>query len=107
MTSEIRDLEKHLRGFAFSREWECFHTPENLAKSISIEASELLELFQWGEQPKEDPAPEMADILIYLIRLADVMGIDLVAATWAKIVENEKKYPVEKCKGRATKYDKL
>jgi NTP pyrophosphatase (non-canonical NTP hydrolase) len=105
--AEIRELENYLRGFAFAREWEQYHTPENLAKSISIEAGELLELFQWDYQPKQDPAPEMADILIYLIRMADVMGIDLVAATWAKIAENNQKYPVEKCKGNCKKYTEL
>lgn len=104
---EIRELENYLRGFVFARECETFHTPKNLAASISIEANELLELFQWSDRPKEDPAPEMADVLIYLIRLADVMGIDLVAATWAKISENSLKYPVDKCKGKAVKYDKL
>jgi NTP pyrophosphatase (non-canonical NTP hydrolase) len=105
--SEIQELTNYLRGFAAAREWESYHTPSNLAKSISIEASELLELFQWQDAPKEDPAPEMADVLIYLLRLADVLGIDLVAASWAKIAANGQKYPVEKCKGKATKYDKL
>ena len=105
--AEVQELTNYLRGFAFAREWEAFHTPANLAKSISIEANELLELFQWADKPTEDPAPEMADILIYLIRMADVMGIDLVKATWAKIAANNQKYPVEKCKGKATKYDKL
>jgi len=105
--SDIVSLENYLRGFAFAREWEQFHTPCNLAKSISIEAAELLELFQWSDNPKEDPAPEMADILIYLIRMADVMGIDLIKATWSKISENGQKNPVEECKGRSTKYDRL
>mgnify|MGYP001405724631 CR=1 FL=1 len=105
--SDIRDLEKYLRGFAYQREWEGFHTPSNLAKSVSIEAAELLELFQWSDKPKKDPAPEMADILIYLIRMADAMGIDLVAAAWAKIAENNQKYPVEKCKGKSDKYNEL
>ncbi len=103
----LEDLRDRLHFFAAVREWDQFHTPINLAKSVSIEANELLELFQWTDRPKEDPAPEMADVLIYLIRMADVMGIDLVKAAWAKIVENEKKYPVEKCKGRSTKYDEL
>jgi NTP pyrophosphatase (non-canonical NTP hydrolase) len=100
-------IKERLREFAAERDWTQYHTPSNLAKSISIEAAELLELFQWQDAPKEDPAPEMADVLIYLIRLADVMGIDLVAATWAKIASNAAKYPVEKCKGRSDKYDKL
>jgi dCTP diphosphatase len=103
----LQDLTNYLRGFAASREWEQYHTPANLAKSASIEASELLALFQWQDAPTKDPAPEMADILIYLLYLADVMGIDLEAATWAKIAENGQRYPVDKCKGKATKYDKL
>ena len=110
--ADIRELENYLRGFAAAREWEQFHTPENLAKSISIEAAELLECFQWedGSRGFDDlfrVTSEMADVLIYLIRMADVMGIDLVAATWAKIAENNGKYPVDKCKGSALKYDKL
>ena len=102
--SDIQDLQRYLNGFAAMREWEPFHTPENLAKSISIEASELLELFQWSDNPKANPAPEMADILIYLIRMADVMGIDLVKAAWEKIAANAQKYPVEKSKGNSKKY---
>lgn len=102
--SEIQELTNYLRGFAFAREWEAYHTPQNLAKSISIEANELLELYQWSDKAKADPAPEMADVLIYLVRMADVLGIDLVAATWAKIAANSQKYPVEKCKGNCLKY---
>ena len=102
--AEIQELTNYLRGFAFAREWEAYHTPANLAKSISIEAGELLELFQWSDKPKDDPSPEMADILIYLIRLADVMGIDLVKAAWEKIAANGRKYPVEKAKGNCKKY---
>jgi dCTP diphosphatase len=102
--AEIQELTNHLRGFAHQREWEIYHTPQNLAKSISIEANELLELYQWSDTAKVDPAPEMADVLIYLIRMADVLGIDLVMATWAKISENNQKYPVEACKGNCKKY---
>lgn len=105
--AEIQELTNYLRGFVAAREWEQFHTKSNLAKSISIEAGELLEMLQWKEDFTEDPAPEMADVLIYLLMLADLQGVDLVAATWAKISANAAKYPVEKCKGRATKYDKL
>jgi len=98
--AEIRELGNYLRGFATAREWEAYHTPENLAKSISIEANELLKLYQWSSNATIDPASQMADILIYLIRMADVLGIDLVAATWAKISENSQKYPVDKSKGK-------
>ena len=106
--SEIQELTNYLRGFVAAREWEKYHTPSNLAKSISIEAGELLELFQW-----EDPAStknvenEMADILIYLVMMADVMGIDLVKAAWDKIASNGARYPIEKCKGNCKKADEL
>ena len=102
--AEIQELTNYLRGFAYAREWEAYHTPENLAKSISIEANELLELFQWTDKAKADPAPEMADILIYLIRMADVLGIDLVKSAWAKIAANGQKYPVSSAKGNCSKY---
>jgi len=107
--SEIQDLTNYLRGFVASREWERYHTPTALAMSVSIEAGELLECFQW-----EDPLlnvgkvkEEMADIFIYLIVMADVLGIDLVASTWAKIASNGQRYPVEKCKGSCKKAEEL
>ena len=105
--TEIQDLSDALRKFAEDRDWHKFHTPENLAKSISIEAGELLELFQWDRVQTNDPAPEMADILIYLVMMADVMGIDLVAATWVKIASNAARYPIEKAKGNCKKAEEL
>lgn len=105
--SEIRDLTNYLRGFAAAREWEQFHTKSNLAKSISIEANELLEMLQWREDFVEDPAPKMADVLIYLLMLADLQGVDLVKATWAKIASNAARYPIEKCKGNCKKAEEL
>lgn len=102
--ADIQELRNYLRGFTYQREWETYHTPQNLAKSISIEANELLELYQWSDKAKVDPAPEMADVLIYLVRMADVLGIDLVAAAWAKISVNSQKYPVESSKGNCKKY---
>jgi NTP pyrophosphatase (non-canonical NTP hydrolase) len=71
--------------------------------SVSIEAGELLELFQWQDAPREDPAPEMADIFIYLVMMADHMGIDLIRAAWAKIASNAARYPVETAKGKCNK----
>lgn len=114
--AEIQELTNYLRGFAFAREWEQFHTPANLAKAISCEAGELLEQFLWNNDItwKNCPDPiheaisdEVADVFIYLLRLCDVMGIDLIASTKAKIAKNAQKYPVEKSRGSALKYDKL
>lgn len=109
--SDLVDLSNYLRGFAAAREWEPFHTPANLAKSVSIEANELLECFQWSDTPALEDMElirnEMADVLIYLLYMADVLGVDLGKAAWRKIAYNEKKYPIEKSRGRTTKYDKL
>ncbi|MCK9568914.1 nucleotide pyrophosphohydrolase [Candidatus Pacearchaeota archaeon] len=103
--AEIQELTNYLRGFVAAREWEGYHTPENLAKSISIEAGELLECFQWDcvATDSDKAKAEMADVLIYLIMMADVMGIDLVKAAWAKIASNSARYPVEKAKGNCKK----
>lgn len=106
--SDIRELTNYLRGFVASREWERYHTPSNLAKSISIEAGELLELFQWEDPSStENVEKEMADILIYLVMMADVMGIDLAKVAWAKIANNAARYPVEKAKGNCKKAEEL
>lgn len=106
--SEIEELQEKLRKFTHERDWEQFHTPENLAKSICIEAGELLELFQWGDiRYKIGLEKEVADIAIYLLMLADVAGIDLRRAVEKKIESNTLRYPVEKCRGRATKAEDL
>jgi NTP pyrophosphatase (non-canonical NTP hydrolase) len=93
-----------------------FHDPKNLAVSIVIEAAELLEQFQWKDEKtvekhirenREEIADELADVAIYLVELADNLGIDLVQAMNDKLEKNAKKYPVEKAKGVATKYNKL
>jgi NTP pyrophosphatase (non-canonical NTP hydrolase) len=105
-----------IRKFRDDRDWKQFHDPKNLAVSISIEAAELLELFQWmsGEQArryaadnKERVSEEIADVAIYLIELADITGIDLSQAIEAKLEKNAKKYPVEKSRGVSTKYTDL
>jgi NTP pyrophosphatase (non-canonical NTP hydrolase) len=96
------------------RDWRQFHTPRNLATSISIEAAELLELFQWQIGDNElDPSiadmasEEIADIFIYLLLISNELGIDLIEAAKLKIEKNRKKYPVDKVKGRAIKYSEL
>lgn len=102
---EIRDK---LREFAKERDWGKFHTPENLAKSVAIEAGELLECFQWsGDYDEHAVSDEIADVMNYCIMLADEIGIDLKKEILRKIGENAEKYPVEKAKGRSSKYDKL
>ena len=99
----MQDLQLRIREFAQARAWQPFHTPKNLASALIIEAAELLEHFQWqtpeqsqGFDPdeKEAVALEMADVLIYLIRLADVMGIDLIETSKRKIEINALKYPL-------------
>ncbi len=100
-----RALEE-IRKFNRERDWEQFHTPENLAKSITIEAGELLECFQWG--PDYDPEhlkEELADVYSYVLMLADEIGVDLEEITLEKYEKNKAKYPVEKARGNSAKYD--
>ena len=102
-------LRDALREFADARDWDQFHSPKNLAAALAVEAAELLEHYQWSETAS-DPAKvreELADVLLYLIRLADKLAIDLTAAARDKIVLNAKKYPVEKARGSARKYTDL
>lgn len=109
----LRDL---LRQFAADRDWQQFHTPKNLASALSVEAAELLEHFQWltPEQSARltgdalaGVRDEMADVLLYLIRLADQLDVDLLAAAHLKIAANARKYPVDKARGHARKYTAL
>ena len=111
--TELRDA---MRRFAAERAWERFHTPKNLAMALSGEAGELIEHFQWltVEESASLPAPvreevalEMADVLLYLVRLGDVLDIDLAEAARRKIAINAGRYPVERVRGRAVKYDRL
>ncbi|SDH44462.1 nucleotide pyrophosphohydrolase [Agrococcus jejuensis] len=97
-----------LRDMVAERDWEQFHTPENLAKSISIEAAELLECYQWG--PRDDAQAvqeELADVLTYCLMLADRLGLDPDAIVLEKLEKTKAKYPVERAKGRMTKHDRL
>ncbi len=97
-----------LRQFVADRDWKQFHTRENLAKSISIEAAELLELYQWGEAPDEARVrEELADVLAYCLHLADDLGVDIDELILEKIAKNESKYPVDKSRGKSDKYDRL
>ena len=99
---------KDIRAFNQERDWDKFHSPENLAKSISIEAGELLECFQWGgEFDFNDVCEELADVMNYCLVLADKLGVDPETIILDKLEKTKAKYPVEKCKGISTKYDKL
>ena len=101
-------IDRILR-FTIDRDWDQFHTPANLAKSISIEANELLECFQWGDDnyKLEDVRDELADVLVYCIDMLDKLGLDADEIINAKMDKNEKKYPAEKAKGNAKKYTEL
>lgn len=102
-------LKKEIDNFATERDWNQFHTPANLAKSISIESNELLECFQWKESDYsiEEVKEELADVINYCIRMASVLEIDIEQVVMDKIEKNKLKYPIEKAKGVCTKYDKL
>ncbi len=105
---DIGEFKIRLRAFVADREWEQFHTPENLAKSISIEAAELLELYQWGPNAKlESIKDELADVLTYCFLLADSLGVDPIEVMAEKLSKSELKYPVDKARGVSTKYDQL
>lgn len=105
----IKELAEEIEQFTKDRDWDQFHTPANLAKSISIEANELLECFQWDEVnfDKETVAEELADVFNYCFQMANVLDLDIKEIIESKIEKNAKKYPVSKAKGKATKYDKL
>lgn len=112
----IADLAQRLREFARERDWEQFHSPKNPAISISVEAAELLELFQWSrgqddwecmndDATRASTAEELADILLYPVRFADKAGIDLERAALHKLERNAAKYPAEKFRGSDRKYE--
>ena len=101
-------LRDELRQFVSEREWQQFHTPQNLAKSISIESAELLECYQWTDIADLDRvAEELADVLTYSLLLADKLGLNPTELVVNKLELTRAKYPVEKSKGNSTKYDKL
>ena len=110
----VEDLTRELRRFAAERDWERFHTPKNLAISLSVEVGELLEHVQWGTDEeiaaraataagRAAVAEELADVFIYLVRLADVLGIDLLDAASAKVAANAERYPADEVRGSAVK----
>ena len=112
----LEELRKRIAAFAAERDWEQFHSPKNLSMALAAEAGELLEHFQWlsetqsenlSEATREEVALEIADVLLFLVRLADRLEIDPLQAAARKLELNARKYPVEKSRGRATKYDRL
>lgn len=98
-----------IRKFSDDRDWDQFHTPENLAKSIVIEAAELLECFQWSadQYDLQHVKEELADVIVYSQNLLDKLSLDADEIVNMKMTQNEKKYPVEKAKGSSAKYDQL
>jgi dCTP diphosphatase len=113
-TTPLADLAQRLRQFAAERDWDQFHSPKNLAMALVAEAGELAAEFQWLT-PAQSSAPdpehltriraEAADVLIYLVRLSDKLGFDLLEAAAAKIAANEQRYPAERVRGSSRKYD--
>lgn len=113
--NDLDDLKQQLRVFAHDRDWDKFHSPKNLSMALAVEAAELMEHFQWLDEAQSRQLPpqthqavgeELADVMLYLVRLADIVGVDLVAAAQAKIRINASKYPADVVRGRADKYDK-
>ena len=112
--TDIEKLQQRLQAFADQRDWNQFHSPKNLAMALVVEAAELAEHFQWLTQQEsyeleagklEQVGEELADIFVYLVRLADRLGVDLPAAVDRKIELNEQKYPAERVRGSARKYN--
>jgi dCTP diphosphatase len=114
MTNDLTAIRDTVRTFVEERDWDQFHTPKNLSSALSVEAAELLEHFQWlhtgtaeelGEVRVKEVRHEMADVLVYLVRLADKLNVDLGAAVEEKMILNRAKYPADKVRGDARKYD--
>ncbi|MBU2043678.1 MAG: nucleotide pyrophosphohydrolase [Candidatus Omnitrophica bacterium] len=114
--NEVKNIIEKIKKFRDDRDWMQFHDPKNMAVSIILEASELLEHFQWktikeveeyAKQNQDEIKDEIADIALYLFEMADNLGVDLIDAMDKKLAKNEKKYPVEKARGKHTKYNKL
>ena len=107
-TSKLDLLMQRIDKFNKDRDWDQFHTPSNLAKSISIEANELLECYQWNDNANlDDVKEELADVMNYCLQMSMVLGVDPIDIMNKKMDKTEKKYPVDKAKGKSTKYNKL
>ena len=108
MSMKQETIER-IRKFTDDRDWDQFHTPANLAKSVCIEANVLLECFQWSdtEYDLEHVKEELADVIVYCQNMLDKLGLDVDEIVMSKMTKNEAKYPVEKAKGSSAKYDEL
>ena len=104
---EILKLMDEIKTFTAERDWDQFHSPVNLAKSIVIESSELLECYQWDDNADPDAVEELADVLNYCLQLANKLNLDPIEIVRKKMKKNALKYPVEKSRGRSDKYDQL
>ena len=106
---KLEQVKQRIDKFNKDRDWDKFHSPSNLAKSISIEANELLECFQWSDTDYDIQAvkEELADVMNYCIQLSMVLDVDIIDILNSKLDKTEKKYPIEKAKGNSTKYYKL
>ena len=113
MSDSLDDLSARINAFVQERDWQQFHSPKNLAMAMIVEAAELVEHFQWSTieesyqlspEKREQVSHELADTFVYLLRIAEVTGVDLIAAANAKIDINAKKYPAEKVRGSNAKY---
>jgi NTP pyrophosphatase (non-canonical NTP hydrolase) len=113
MSEPLRALQQRLAAFAAARDWQQFHSPKNLAMALSVEAAELMEEFQWlteeqsrdlSQASRERVRLELADVFIYLLRIADKLDVDLMRAAEDKIAHNERKYPAERVRGDSRKY---
>ena len=106
--NEIRELMQEVMTFSEERDWDQFHSPVNLAKSIAIEAGELLECYQWSDNADSEAVEEeLADVLNYCLQMAAKLNLDPAEIVRKKMKKNAEKYPVEKSRGRSTKYDQL
>lgn len=115
---QTKIIQRELQKFAEERDWDQFHSPKNIAMALSVEASELMELFQWcndeqsygmlnSKANKQRIEEEVADVFLYLLRFADKFDIDLEKVAKAKMTANRKKYPIALCRAKETRYDKL
>jgi dCTP diphosphatase len=114
----VEKIQNELKTFAEQRDWDQFHSVKNLTMALSVETSELVEIFQWMKEEdsnsahtdpkiKQRAAEEIADVFVYLLRIAKKLNIDLEEATWDKMRKNEEKYPIDKARGQSKKYDEL
>ena len=104
-----KETIERIRNFTIDRDWDQYHSPANLAKSISIEANELLECFQWSDDNYDinEVKEELADVIVYCQNMLDKLGLDVDKIVNEKMEKNEEKYPIAKAKGKADKYTKL